>query len=272
MASTTNSSRRKSSRKLAGHRKSRTTRQPTTLGSPRSILTRANGISKRSGHNRNAGRNGGRQAWKYSKFGLIPPSTEPFEENCFEREPIPENYVFVPKGDVYITRHCRSKTKESQHTVYVVYNTTGKWPIGLRVPSDIYSTVLQSAAATADSRANAVKLRDEKVLMYSRQLLRSHFPLMPGDSLEAVLNHAFLKGSGRVGRTATKTDERKAILAVEAHIRHTHTPYEELLSAGKGRQEARQEVWDTVRAIKAAWEGGGNQPTDSLALRSRMED
>lgn len=89
---------------------------------------------------------------------------------------------------------------------------------------------------------------------------------MPVDSLEIILDHAFLKGSGRVGRTATKTDERKAILAVEAHIRHTHTPYEELMDAGMERKKAREVVWETVQAIKTAWEGGGNQ-SESLTLR-----
>lgn len=92
---------------------------------------------------------------------------------------------------------------------------------------------------------------------------------MPVESLEVILDHAFLKGSGRVGRTSTKTDERKAILAVEAHIRHMHTPYEELLQAGMDRAEAREAVWGTVKAIKTAWEGGGDESMGLLTLRSR---
>ena len=79
---------------------------------------------------------------------------------------------------------------------------------------------------------------------------------MPVESLEMVLGHAFLKGSGRVGRTSMKTDERKANPAVEAHIRHLHTPYEALLESGKTRDQARDAVWETVQAIKATWEGG----------------
>lgn len=77
--------------------------------------------------------------------------------------------------------------------------------------------------------------------------------------MEIVLNHAFLKGSGRVGRTSMKTDERKAVLAVEAHIRHVHTPYEALLDAGMTRDQARDAVWHTVQTIKTAWEGGGTR-------------
>ncbi|RHZ50038.1 DUF2293 domain-containing protein [Aspergillus thermomutatus] len=202
---------------------------------------------------------------------MLPPSTEPLEENCFDREPLPENYVFVPKGDVYITRHCRTQTKESHRVVYVVYNKAGKRNIGLRVPKDVYAAVLKSAAATADSRAHAVKTRDEKDLSRARQILRNKFPLMPAESLETIVDHAFLKRSGRVGRTTMKTDEQKANLAVEAHIRHTHTPYDSLLDAGKERREAREAVWDMVQAIKTAWEGGNTQSTDLLALRSRAD-
>jgi hypothetical protein len=143
----------------------------------------------------------------------------------------------------------------------------GKRTLGLRVPSDIYAEVLDSAAATADVRANAVKLRDEKDLSRSRQQLQSQFPLMPAESREIVLEHAFLKGSGRVGRTSMKTEERKSVLAVEAHIRHLHTPYEALLDAGVTREQARDAVLETVQTIRTAWEGGGTRAVP-LTLRA----
>lgn len=145
---------------------------------------------------------------------------------------------------------------------------SSKWSLGLRVPSDIYETVSQSATETADSRAYAVKVRDERDQAHSRQLLRTQFPLMPEDSLEKILDHAFLKGSGRVGRTAMKTDAKKANLAVEAYIRHNCTPYDALLNDGLGRLEARKAVWDTVRAIKATWERKSVEPVDVVDLRS----
>lgn len=78
---------------------------------------------------------------------------------------------------------------------------------------------------------------------------------MPPATLDIVMDHAFLKGSGRVGRTGMTTDKRKASLAVEAHIRHTHTPYDSLLDGGMERSDARKKVWPTVKAIKKSWEG-----------------
>ncbi|KAL2824939.1 hypothetical protein BDW59DRAFT_162130 [Aspergillus cavernicola] len=197
------------------------------------------------------------------------PSSEPFEKNCLQTDPLPDDYVFVPRGNVYVTRNCRSKTKGSHQLVYKVYDNTGKKPVGIRIPAEIHAAVVQSAEETAESRANAVKLRDDKDLARSRQLLRKQFPLMPAESLEIVLHHAFLKGSGRVGRTSTTSDEHKAVLAVEAHIRHIHTPYESLLSAGKGREDARKAVWGMVQTIRAAWEGRSKGST-LLTMRNRI--
>ncbi|KAJ9297194.1 hypothetical protein DTO271G3_4487 [Paecilomyces variotii] len=185
----------------------------------------------------------------------IPISADPLEKTCIEKDPLPAGYIFVRRGDVYITRHCRSKTKDSKRTVYLVYDAKGKHTLGIRVPKDIYDSVLSDATATASSRADAVKVRDERDLTRSRKLLLAQFPKIPPSSLEKILEHAFLKGSGRVGRSTKRSDERKAELAVEAHIRHLHTPYEELLDEGMQRDEARDRVWDAVQEVKAAWGG-----------------
>ncbi|CAI7645023.1 unnamed protein product [Penicillium bialowiezense] len=186
----------------------------------------------------------------------IPVSDDPLEKNIPENVPMPAGYVLVPKGDVYITRHCRSKTKDIDKIVYVVYqNRTGKRTLGIRVPEEIHISVLESAAETKESRANAVSLRDKKDMSKSRALLKSEFPLMPKETLKIVLEHAFLKGSGRVGRTAMISDEKKVLLAVDAHIRHVHTPYEKLLDAGVSRKEARKQVWDAVKAVERSWQG-----------------
>ncbi|KAJ9404340.1 hypothetical protein DTO045G8_7949 [Paecilomyces variotii] len=198
----------------------------------------------------------------------IPISTDPLEKACIEKDPLPAGYIFVRRGDVYITRHCRSKTKDSKRTVYLVYDAKGKRTLGIRVPKDIYHSVRSDAVATASSRADAVKVRDERDLARSRKLLLAQFPKMPPSSLERILEHAFLKGSGRVGRSTKRSDERKAELAVEAHIRHLHTPYEELLDEGMQRDQARDRVWDAVQEVKAAW---GGQRRDSPLPSKRIK-
>ncbi|KAL4986170.1 hypothetical protein BDW68DRAFT_178984 [Aspergillus falconensis] len=211
-----------------------------------------------------------------AKYKLVTqwPSPEPFEMNCLEKVPLPTDYVFVPRGDVYVTRHCRSKTKEDHRLVYKVYDNTGKKALGIRVPADVYAAVIQSAEETAESRANAVRARDERDLAHNKELLRKQFPLMPAQSLNAILEHAFLKGSGRVGRTTTTPEKEKVTLAVEAHIRHVHTPYEALLRSGMSRLEARNKIREQVQTILAAWAGEnrGTKPKPTiLTLRRRRE-
>jgi hypothetical protein len=127
--------------------------------------------------------------------------------------------------------------------------------MGIRVPTMIYQNVTHAATLTADSRAAAVLAKDNRDLSHARRILKTYFPAMPVDSLETILQHAFLKRSGRVGRATKQTDKRKAVLAVEAHIRHTHTPYEKLLQDGLDREEARNIVWDGVQQKKSEWAG-----------------
>ena len=134
------------------------------------------------------------------------------------------------------------------------------------MPEEIYTEVLESATATKESRANAVQVRDAKDLSKSRELLKSEFPLMPKETLKIILEHAFLKGSGRVGRTGMISDDRKTLLAVEAHIRHVHTPYEKLLEEGVSRKDAREQVWPTIQAVERTWQGCEQRKT-TLALR-----
>ncbi|KAJ5286605.1 hypothetical protein N7478_002291 [Penicillium angulare] len=213
-----------------------------------------------------------------TKSGILPPSDDPLEENIFEREPMPQGYVFVPKGSVYITRHCRSNTKESKKVVFVIYqcpppcidkeqDKAAKRTLGIRVPREIHENVSEQEALTSQRRSDAVDARDSKTISRARDLLLEEFPLMPRDSLKVILDHAFLKGSGRVGRTSMTTDKRKASLAVEAHIRHMHTPYESLLDDGVDRSDAREKVWPIVKAIKKTWEGSTDGNFVDLTLR-----
>ncbi|KAJ5648862.1 uncharacterized protein N7484_002585 [Penicillium longicatenatum] len=204
--------------------------------------------------------------------GILPDSNDPLEENIFERAAMPEDYVFVPKGNVYITRHCRTDTKTSNRVVYLVYDKAAKRTLGIRVPDEIHKNVSKRATLTAEKRASAVQVRDETFIMRGRALLYNEFPLMPHETLETILNHAFLKGSGRVGRTSTTTEKRKATLAVEAHIRHKHTNYETLLASGVERCEARERVWQNVKVIRKAWEGSKELKKIETVLRPAHTD
>lgn len=46
-------------------------------------------------------------------------------------------------------------------------------------------------------------------------------------------------------------------LAVVAHIRHTHTRYDELLMAGANRQDARASIAVAIDDVLMRWKGAG---------------
>ncbi|MBI5502106.1 MAG: DUF2293 domain-containing protein [Deltaproteobacteria bacterium] len=74
-----------------------------------------------------------------------------------------------------------------------------------------------------------------------------------------IAEHACRKHSGRVGRSAVakEFDSGAIELAVRAAVRHSRTPYDQLLAAGRDRHEARTEVAGTVDAVLRLWEAGG---------------
>ncbi|KAJ5359681.1 uncharacterized protein N7496_012094 [Penicillium cataractarum] len=180
---------------------------------------------------------------------------EQLEGGVYERAPMPEGYSFVPKGDIFITLKCRMKTWESKQIVYNVYNGLTQIPVGIRVPSGIYAEVLAKSKETERPRAFAANPRYTNSQDPARTLLRRHFPMMPGHILDSIVEYAFQEGSGRVGCDETLSDSEKAQLAVEAHIRHHHTPYEAMLESGLDRELAHRRVRETVQRIRKAWEG-----------------
>jgi len=80
-------------------------------------------------------------------------------------------------------------------------------------------------------------------------------PGCPESEATAIAEHACLKYSGRVGRSAdAKRFDPEAIgLAVRAHVRHVHTNYDELLTSGWERHEARSQAIPQVEEVLQQW-------------------
>ncbi len=81
------------------------------------------------------------------------------------------------------------------------------------------------------------------------------YPGCPAQEAKAIADHACQKYSGRVGRSsAAKTFDVETIeLAVKAHVRHKHTHYDQLLSNGWVRTEARSAVAEKLGKIVSEW-------------------
>src|SRR5262249_52096240 len=82
------------------------------------------------------------------------------------------------------------------------------------------------------------------------------FPACPPPEATAIAQRACEKYSRRGGRaSAAKALDAEAItLAVRAHIRHTHTGYEELLAGGPEPSEARGAVAGSIERRLNEWQ------------------
>jgi len=99
---------------------------------------------------------------------------------------------------------------------------------------------------------------DAQYLRNFAATIRRLYPGCPEETATQIAEHACEKHSGRVGRSAGA----KALidsfvnLAVRAHVRHTETNYDELLSQCYDRQLAREQVSDEIEERIFQWRKG----------------
>ncbi|KAK8137323.1 hypothetical protein PG984_005263 [Apiospora sp. TS-2023a] len=181
-----------------------------------------------------------------------PPNHEPVVKVS---SPLPKGYIFVPKGNVYITANCRRLTQAAKKTVYAVINHQRR-SLGIRVPTSIHAQVVQDERASRADRTSAVQKRDAAMEKQFREAILDQFPKTPAASVPLVVKRAMLKGSRRVGRTGKLDIETKAKLAVRAHIRHTHTDYDGMLKAKTHtKNQARDVVLAKIDEVAKSWGG-----------------
>lgn len=103
---------------------------------------------------------------------------------------------------------------------------------------------------------------DEGYVKRFASKVRELFPSCPPGREETIAEHACLKSSGRIGRSAAaKVLDLEAVrLAVVAHLRHCETRYDELLATGHEKGEAREQVQDQVALLLAEWGKPFSQP------------
>ncbi len=110
--------------------------------------------------------------------------------------------------------------------------------------------------AIQESHRKPFRSEREYVARFAARILEL-YPACPHADADAIARHACEKYSGRVGRSAAakQFDARAITLAVQAHISHQYTEYEELLGQGLEPFEARPMVADKVKALLYRWRG-----------------
>lgn len=154
-----------------------------------------------------------------------------------------DHLVFLPSGDRALTRRSRKLSKLA--AVVLKWSRPSKRyeRQGLLVENEAIEQAERECKADADQRmlrrAHAEVRRaelDEEYIGGFASRVRELYPGYPEGREEVIAEHACRKYSGRVGRSAAakQLDEKAVRLAVNVHIRHQETRYDELLLRIKG--------------------------------------
>src|SRR5919108_91960 len=173
-----------------------------------------------------------------------------------------DHLVFLPRGDAALTR--RADKYSTLRAVVVRFSRSRKRyeRQGVLVEEAALTKAEQECLSDAEprklARERAAERRQELDAQYVEKFARRVGELFPGcpvDEQRAIAEHACRKYSGRVDRSAAAKElEAGAIeLAVRAHVRHTHTRYDEILSQGVARGDARGLVSDLVAKRLEEW-------------------
>ena len=176
-----------------------------------------------------------------------------------------DHLVFLPSGDAALTR--RAKKHSVLSAVVLKWSRARKRyeRQGLLVEERALELAENECLADADVRARRREREaerraelDETFVDRFAAKIREAFPRIVAGREQKIAEHACLKYSGRIGRSALgkKMDDLAVRLAVIAHIRHNETNYDELLGRGWERSEARAAVGDAVDEILIYWEAG----------------
>lgn len=175
-----------------------------------------------------------------------------------------DHLIFLPSGDAALTR--RAKQGSQLSAVVVRWSRTRKRyeRQGILAEEAAIEQAEEQCLADEDVR---LRRRDrdrerrakEDVEFQARMAseIRRLFPGCPKKRATAIAEHAALRGSGRVGRSAAAKalDERAITAAVVASVRHEDTDYDQLLMSGTLRDIAREQIRPTIDRVLDSWTG-----------------
>jgi hypothetical protein len=168
----------------------------------------------------------------------------------------------LPSGDVALTRRATSYSRKRA----VVLEWSRR-----RRRFERRGTLVEPAArrrAAVDGEADATVRAHQRVLAAARREVEDRafvdafaaavlalFPGCPRAEAREIAGHACAKHSGRVGRTAAAKElETEAVrLAVIAHVRHTHTDYDRIITRTRDKRGSRSRIREGVDDVLRRW-------------------
>ncbi|KND94519.1 hypothetical protein TOPH_00850 [Tolypocladium ophioglossoides CBS 100239] len=204
-------------------------------------------------------------------------------EHTFNRTP-PPDFEFVAAGNPQLTAACKELSRENGVMIFIVtnsYNTTALSyanqlnRVGFHFHTNIVQEARASIVGSPEQPARVPHGVPEPIpksqRLYHAQadaVLRDLFPRIPNTDRQRVLERAFtfgtcFRGQKTVGLSDDIPLSRRAQLAVLAHIRHTHTRYDQLLRE-TDYQNARRAVESLSLDILVKWRGDEETGRDQL--------
>ncbi len=179
--------------------------------------------------------------------------------SCADLDHLP----FLPSGNVALTKRARKHSTIS--AVVLKWSRARKRYERQGLLVEVKALEKAEAECLADEeirearRVREVARRedsDRRYLDLFAARVRELFPGCPPEREREIAEHACLKYSGRVGRSASaKSLNEEAIrFAVIAHLRHQDTRYDELLAKGCDRWAARAAVKESIDNLLRKWE------------------
>ncbi|OAA71270.1 hypothetical protein ISF_01821 [Cordyceps fumosorosea ARSEF 2679] len=223
-------------------------------------------------------------------------------ETTIKRTP-PAGFEFVPIGNPDLTTACKEISREKDAMIFIVSNakaapgTTISGQVH-RVGHHIRAMIVEEARAklghvpqlpavtTTNGAPEPIPDSQEVYHAQADAALRDLFPRIPNTDRQIIIDHSFTRvrfppprlslanrhiqsvsskgsGSGPVGLSKDISLARRVQLAVLAHIRHNHTPYDQYLkevSWENARKLVEQRCLDTL----VQWRGDEETGRDQL--------
>ncbi|MEU6316394.1 DUF2293 domain-containing protein [Streptomyces sp. NPDC047009] len=171
--------------------------------------------------------------------------------------------VFLPRGDTALTRRSREASTLSAVVVRFNRRQSRYERQGVLVEEAALALAEEHCLADAEARrrrrARDARRRAAEDVRFTEAFareIRRLFPGCPAAQAQEIAAHASLRGSGRVGRSAAgrALSPEAVAAAVRAAVRHTQTPYDQLLMNGVLRLEARRRIANDVESVLRDWQ------------------
>jgi hypothetical protein len=173
-----------------------------------------------------------------------------------------DHLTYLPRGDAALTRRARKYSPLSAVVVRFSRSRGRYERQGILIAEAALERAEEECLADSEQRSHRRErdaLRraeyDVNLVVQMTGAILKLFPSCPSIEARTIAEHTARRHSGRVGRTSAGQSlaEEALTLAVVAYVRHRHTRYDELLTSGNSRADARGSIREDLDRVLETW-------------------